>query len=162
MAYVTILKVVFFLCIGIVLLSVLVTLIRKLFRRSTQLGLALTSFVVGGVIVGAGYWLVSYEMAFRRTLVDPPTGRFVRLGDGPVWRSDMDKFGYRSLNTVDFALAFDTATGQICLTNADPELVGELPVMVVGPDGKPEPQIDPNTGKIAMRRLPHCSDLASH
>ncbi len=60
------------------------------------------------------------------------------------------------------AVAFDTATGQVCITNSQPLLATGGPIMIQGPDGRPEPLIDPATGRPQTRRLPSCSDLAKH
>jgi hypothetical protein len=112
------------------------------------------------ILAGLLLWQITFPFA-KPPVAKPPIGRFVHLAEASVW-SDTSKYGYFGLNIMGSALAFDTATGQICLTNAEPELVGLHPVLVPGPDGKPEPLADPNTGQPQMRKLPICSELARH
>jgi hypothetical protein len=54
--------------LGVILLSVAVIVIRKLFSRSPKLGRILPALVVGGAIFGAAYWFISREIASHKAM----------------------------------------------------------------------------------------------
>jgi hypothetical protein len=63
---VTLLKVMCFCLVGITFLSMLTPLTGKLFGKSSKLARALRLLLVGGILVGGGYWLVARAIAARR------------------------------------------------------------------------------------------------
>lgn len=64
--YIDILKALFFLSIGIVVVSVVVSLIKMLFRNSPKLAQTIAVLVVGAVLTGTGWWLISRAISLRR------------------------------------------------------------------------------------------------
>jgi hypothetical protein len=67
MPVVTVLRVMLWLSLELILVSALVCLIKKLFGKSPRLERTLTVLLIAGVVLGTGYWLLSREIASRRT-----------------------------------------------------------------------------------------------
>jgi hypothetical protein len=69
--------------------------------------------------MGLLLWQLWAQRVINRA--EPLAGRFIRLGNGSVWEhGEADSFypGWTALSLTESTLAFDTATGQICRTNA--------------------------------------------
>ncbi len=125
-------------------------------------GKVIASFIVVAAVGGLA-------LSAMTTRHESSAGRFVLLGSGRVWESELGDakkpWGWHSLSVTESSLAFDSSTGSLCLTNAYPELYrsseAQQVILQMGPDGKVEPAVDVNTGQPRMRTLPLCSDLAA-
>jgi hypothetical protein len=117
-------------------------------RGETLNVVIIVAFVCGALL------LLSRTRAQR---VSP--GRFERLSVDSYWNKPTfwDGTSMKGMNAD--VVAFDTATGQICVTNSEPLLIGEETTLTLGPNGV-EPLVDVKTGRPTIRKLPFCDDLA--
>lgn len=130
--FVTILAVMCFLFIGITLLSALITLIEKLFGKSPRLKRSLRLLLVGGVLVGGGYWLVARAIASLRNSQNEKRAANQRE---KLQRQEV-KDAIETLTTTSYAVR--DWKNALCIQGyVSPILSSELQSVLVRPDNRP-------------------------